>query len=106
MALASTGSPLVSGGLGVNRKAAPAAGPVRLLRAICIKGERIEPGTVLQLDRALSSELISANKAERVPALLAPVQTPAQAAEAAKAKKPAAAAAATPQQKDPNHVEQ
>lgn len=106
MAIAAKGSPLVSGGGGATRSAAPAAGPVRLLRAICIKGQRIEPGALLQLDRALASELISAGKAERTAALLAPVQTPAQAADAAKAKKPAAAAAATPQLKDPNHVEQ
>ncbi len=99
MALAAKNSPLVSGGGG--RPAAPAAGPVRLLRAICIKGERLEAGTEMQLERILASELISAGKAERVP-----VQTPAQAADAAKAKKSAAPAAVTTLIKDTHHVQQ
>lgn len=104
MALAAKNSPLVSGGVVVNR-AASSARPVRLLRAICIKGERQEVGTVLQLDRITASELISAGKAELAPQQSqAPVQTPAQDTKAAEVKKSAAASAATPPNKDTHHV--
>ena len=99
MVLAAKNSPLVSGGSA--GKPAPAAGPVRLLRAICIKGERIEVDTVLQLDRTLASELISACKAVRVAVAPAPVQTPVQ----DKEKKPGAPPAPSTK-KDPHHVEQ
>lgn len=104
MALAAKNSPLVSGGVVVNR-AASSAGSVRLLRAICIKGERQEVGTVLQLDRITASELISAGKAERAPQQSqAPVQTSAHDNKTAEVKKPAAGAAATPPNKDTHHV--
>lgn len=104
MVLAAKNSPLVSGAAAGSRPA-PSVGWVRLLRAICIKGERVEADTVLQLDRITASELISANKAERAPQQSqAPVQTSGQATKTAEVKKPAAAAAATPPNKDTHHV--
>jgi hypothetical protein len=74
MALEATGSPLVSGG-----GFAPAAGQVRILRAICVKGERVEVGAVVTLDRGLVSELISAGKAERYTPPKEPENKPAKA---------------------------
>lgn len=76
MVLAANNSPLVSGG---SAGKPAAAGPVRLLRAICIKGERIEADTVLQLDRVTASDLVSSGKAERVTQQAPAVQTPAPA---------------------------
>jgi hypothetical protein len=61
-----------------------------VLRAICIDGERVEPGTDVQLSRVVGAELMAANK-------LAPEGSPeAKAAKAAaKAASKAAKAPAT-----------
>lgn len=51
---------------------------IKLGRAICIGGKRIEPGTTIDVDRQLAAMLIGANKAERAPEETpkpAPVQT-------------------------------
>lgn len=65
MALTTTDAALVQGGAA--RPAAPARQiEVRLVRAIVLGGQRVEPGATLQLDRVFASTLISAGKAERV----------------------------------------
>jgi hypothetical protein len=48
---------------------------VRLLRPICIAGERVEP-QVLALPKHLATMLIGANKAERAAAVVAEVKPP------------------------------
>jgi hypothetical protein len=78
MTLTAKHSPLVRG--------AAVAAPqgqmrLRLVRAICITGQRLEAGTYLQhgqVDMATAAELVSAGKAERVPAPV-PVPPPAPA---------------------------
>jgi len=103
MALTAKNSPLVSGGISPSR-AAPASTSVRLVRAICINGERVEVGTVLTLDRIAAVDLITAGKAERVTGPAAPVQTSAQGGDAKTSRK--LPPAASPLQKDLNHVQQ
>lgn len=94
MALTANNSPLVAGG--VRAAKAPAlVAPVRLLRAICIGGERIEADTVLQLDRVTASDLVSSGKAVRDAKPAGPVHTPAQAIEAQALKKSTSSVAST-----------
>lgn len=67
MALTTADAALVQGGAA--KPAAPARQiEVRLVRAIVMGGQRVEPGTTLQLDRVFASTLVSAGKAERVAA--------------------------------------
>lgn len=61
MTLTAHNSALVQG----MRPGRRASGPVRLLRAVCIKGERVEAGELVHADPALASELIGAGKAVR-----------------------------------------
>lgn len=104
MALTANHSPLVAGGIGVARASAAVA-PVRLVRAICIGGERIDVDTVLQLDRVTASDLVSSGKAVRDLVPRGPVQTPAQAI-AAQALKKSTSSVATPPKKDTHHAQQ
>lgn len=48
---------------------------VRLLKAICIAGNRVEPG-VMDLPKQLATMLIGSNKAERVAAVAKPAPEP------------------------------
>lgn len=66
MPLDSKGSALVAGS---NAGGGPAATErVRVLRAFCIRGERQEAGTVLDVPRYFARELVSVAKAELVTA--------------------------------------
>lgn len=59
-------SALVAGGLRAPASQSPAPVAVRVLRAVMLDGQRVEPGTELDVDRWLAAELITAGKAERV----------------------------------------
>lgn len=80
-------SALVAGGMRAPATASPVQ--VRVVRAVMWAGQRAEPGTVLSVDRWQAAELVTAGKAERVPA-------PAAAAQPKQAAKP---------QKEKTHVE-
>ena len=70
MALTAQNSPLVAGSefdLKQGRLAAK-AGQLRVVRAICVKGQRIEVGEIARgLDPSTATELISAGKLVREP---------------------------------------
>ena len=99
MALTAQNSPLVSGATYdlKNGRHGARPGRLRVVRAICIAGQRIEVGEIVNLDAATASELISAGKLMREP-IPAAAPTP-----ASKDNKPAAATTAA---KDKDHVQQ
>lgn len=69
--------------------------PYTVTRALCMGGERVEVGTVLELNRAQASEMLSANK---VTPFVAPEPEPAAAEPKAKPAKARAAEPETPAQ--------
>lgn len=89
---------------------------VRLVRAICIDGDRVEPGTVHVFDRATAAELVHSGKAELIvsatatPRSAGPVAAPTPApAEVPVAGDSAADPRARPKaakEKEPPHAEQ
>jgi hypothetical protein len=99
MALTAQNSPLVSGATYdlKNGRHGAKPGRLRVVRAFCVAGERQEAGTIVQLDAATASELISAGKLVRE-SIPAPAPAP-----ASKDNKPAAATTAA---KDKDHVQQ
>lgn len=62
--LGAVGSPLVPG---TPQNAMSKQVSIKVLRPFCIKGEPVKVGAKLEVDPALAVELISLNKAERVP---------------------------------------
>lgn len=58
----------------------PAPVTVRLLRAVMVDGQRIEPATDLTVDRWMAADLITAGKAERVATPTLPPSPPDSAA--------------------------
>lgn len=79
MALTAQNSPLVSGAAFDLKRGRLGAVPgrLRVVRAFCIRGERQEVGSIVQLEAATASELISAGKLVREPVPPAPPATPA-----------------------------
>jgi hypothetical protein len=65
--LQTTDSPLVRGGTGPHAMATtPPPVKVRVLRAFLLQGKRVDAGKVIDLPKALATELVGANKAEIV----------------------------------------
>lgn len=84
-------SALVAGGMRAPAAAQPTPVMVRVLRPVMVGGQRIEPGTDLAVDHWFAADLVTAGKAERVPAppaaaAPAPIPPPAAPKVAAKEK--------------------
>ena len=84
MALTAQNSPLVSGATYdlKNGRHGAKPGRLRVVRAICIAGRRIDVGEIVNVDAATASELISAGKLVREPVPAAPPPTDPNPAEA------------------------
>lgn len=78
-------SALVAGASQVPAASSPSVA-VRVLRAVMVAGQRVEPGAQIAVDKWFAAELVSAGKAERIEPPVASASVPTPAVKAAERK--------------------